>query len=43
MQFRKASYVSLVLIAVASFATSILCAMNVNGDARLFKTKLNIS
>lgn len=43
MQFRKASYVSLVLIAVASIATSILCVMNVNGDIRLFKTKLNIS
>lgn len=43
MQFRKASYVSLVLIAVASIATSILCAMNVNGDIRLFKTKLSIS
>lgn len=43
MQFRKASYISLVLIAVASVATSILCVMNISGDIRLFKTKLSIS
>lgn len=43
MQFRRASYISLVLIAVASFVTSILCVMNINGEVRLFKTKLEIS
>ena len=39
MQFRKAGYVSLALIAIASIVASILCAQNINGDLRLFKTK----
>ena len=43
MQFRKAGYVSLALIAIASIVASILCAQNINGDLRLFKTKLDIS